>query len=270
MADNPFWSDAIPWFWRGECIWKHWHGWNTPSPIGGVASPSQVRSVVVKTRLLQQLHSQLDPRLWCVFSLDCRGLTASEFISKLACQAGCGTASSWSDARHWLAWEDCLYGQPELQRQVVMMLDHADQLVGAVEPVVWRLWRTLSQPQIAGTLILAQQAPLSASLLSRCDLCTALEPWSPDECSEFIELCLRQAGSLEPAFTAEALRVIGDAADGWPGPLLRLCGLVWESALVLQQPTISPSLVFEILREYAPLPVGASQHTPQPQGQAVG
>ncbi|HEY2121890.1 MAG TPA: AAA family ATPase [Candidatus Acidoferrum sp.] len=154
---------------------------------------------------------------------------------------------------------DCLLAEAKSGRQLVVVIDEAQDLDPSVLEVV-RMLSNFETPQrkmmhlvLAGQPQLAQvlSSPSMVQLRQRISIVARLKPLTLDEAQIYIAHRLRVAGysSTIPLFSKPAVELIAAHSEGIPRNINNICFNAMALACVLKQKLIGPDVVQEVLAD---------------------
>jgi general secretion pathway protein A len=154
---------------------------------------------------------------------------------------------------------DCLLAEAKSGRQLVVVIDEAQNLDPSVLEVV-RMLSNFETPQrkmmhlvLAGQPQLAQvlSSPAMVQLRQRISVVARLKPLTLDETQIYIDHRLRVAGysNANPLFTKPAVELIAAHSEGVPRNVNNICFNAMALACVLKQKSISSDVVQEVLAD---------------------
>lgn len=154
---------------------------------------------------------------------------------------------------------DCLLAEAKSGRQLVVVIDEAQNLDPSVLEVV-RMLSNFETPQrkmmhlvLAGQPQLAQvlSSPFMVQLRQRISIVARLKPLTLDETQIYIDHRLRVAGysNTNPLFTKPAVELIAVHSEGIPRNINNISFNAMALACALKQKSIGPDVVQEVLAD---------------------
>lgn len=208
------------------------------------------RTRLGKSRLLQEVARHASDRQRMVFALDVTGFSRHDFARTLAHTPGQPGTTNLSP---WELLTNLLVGFQAANIYGLWLIDHLEDAAESLDLELLRLIRLIERYGGMGTVLVA----LRESLLLRpwsthVELSITLEPWSPEECRQFLEQRLQAVGVDPSVFDDRAYAALATASAGNPAALLRLCQLALHAAWTMNRSTIDHELVDELCREFSP------------------
>lgn len=188
-----------------------------------------------KTCLLAMLQDRARRIGRRVVGLNCAGLDRDELLGQLTDALSLPAAGTDGTGQLWRMLQQDLEGRALTGPPLVLLLDQFDQASPGCELIVTRLL-SLAESLSAPLCIIAaarqtQIANPAARLEEISELRIELGPWSPAECSEYIQETLRKAGASRDVFTAPALFRVWVQSRGIPARVARLCDFALLAAM---------------------------------------
>lgn len=220
------------------------------------------RTRLGKSRLLQEVARHASDRQRMVFALDVTGFSRHDFARALAHTPGRPETASFSSP--WDPLTNLLVGFQAADISGLWLIDHLDDAAESLDLELLRLIRLIERHGGMGTVLVAVRESLSLRPWStHVELSITLEPWSSEECRQFLQQRLQAAGIDCSVFDDSGYAALASASAGNPAALLRLCQLALHAAWTLNRSTIDHELVEELCREFSPGPSCQRVVTPE-------
>ncbi len=188
-----------------------------------------------KTFLLDMLKDRARRIGRLVVRLNCAGMGRDELLEQVTDSLSLPSAAIHGAAQLWRMLQQDLEGRKLTGPPLVLLLDQFDQASPGCELIVERLFslaESLSAPLcIIAAARQAHGANPAARLEEISELRIELGPWSPAECSDYIQETLRKAGATRDVFTAPALFRVWVQSRGIPARVARLCDFALLAAM---------------------------------------
>jgi type II secretory pathway predicted ATPase ExeA len=222
-------------------------GWSCGSVAGAARSG--------KSRLLKEVARQSAERCRMIVPVDATGLARREFAAALVQSLGKPAPLQISP---WEVLADLLHGLCAANFRSLWLIDQFDDAAEPLDLELLRLIRLVEQSGRRGTVLVAHRAPLpSPNWASFVDLGIVLEPWTAEECRDFIRQRLQTAGASTDLITDAACDILAKASEGRPGSLQRLCTLALQAAWTLGEEQVDADLVKGLCQELFPARTGS-------------
>lgn len=188
-----------------------------------------------KTFLFAMLQDRARRMGRLVIRLNCAGMDRDELLEQLTDSLSLPPAETSGTARLWRLLQQDLEGRKLTGPPLVLLLDQFDQASLGCELVVERLF-SLAESLAAPLCIIAAARQAHGMnpadrLAEFSELRIELGPWSPAECSQYIQQSLRQAGATRDLFTIPALFRVWVQSRGIPANVARLCDFALLAAM---------------------------------------
>lgn len=198
-----------------------------------------------KSCLLRQVQASAMRLGRLCLRLDATGLNASELAWQIAdgCHADCGADDSSTQV--WSSLQARLSGLAIVDQPIVLLVDHFDLVEFGCGQALRRLMQLADHSRADLTVLIATRERFIAPLLMEAvELHVELTAWSEREVAHYIADSLRQAGSRETVFTAEALTAIHSQTKGNPSQVTRLCDLALLAAMSEDRRRVDAQVVY--------------------------
>lgn len=162
-----------------------------------------------------------------VVRLNCAAMERDELLQQLTDELSLPAGAATDPARRWRMLQQDLEGRRITGPALLLLLDQFDQAAPGCEVVVERLFamaESLAAPVCF--VVAARQAQglnPAARVAEFSELRMELGPWSPGECSQYIQETLQRAGATRDAFTSPAVFRVWVQSRGIPARVARLC-----------------------------------------------
>lgn len=188
-----------------------------------------------KTFLLAMLQDRARRIGRLVVRLNCAGMDQDGLLGQLTDALSLPAAASNGTGPLWRVLQQDLAGRKLTGPPLVLLLDQFDQAAAGCELAVERLI-SLAESLSAPLCIIAaarqtQGMNPAAGLAEFSELRIELGPWSPAECSGYIQDSLQKAGATRDVFTAPALFRVWVQSRGIPARVARLCDFALLAAM---------------------------------------
>jgi type II secretory pathway predicted ATPase ExeA len=212
-----------------------------------------------KSMLLEIFAAELRRRGPVVARVNLTGISGDEMLWSLSAQFGRNLDRCESTPALWRALSDRLAAFRYQQVDSVVLLDDADHAGNSVVPHLIRLAKLEPATQSRLTLILAGDlltiGRLGSTLLGLSELRINLEPWQPDDISEYLEQSLSRAGCESNPFEEPAIARIYELSQGVPRQVRVLADLCLLAGAGGRLQTIDAEVVDSVFHELATVAV---------------
>jgi type II secretory pathway predicted ATPase ExeA len=206
-----------------------------------------------KSCLLRQLQAGATRLGRLCVRVDATGLDGRELAWRVAdgCQADCNADDS--STRVWSSLQTRFAGLAIVRQPVVALIDHFDLVEFGCNQSLRRLMQLADATGVELTVLIAARERFTAPLLlDSVELYVELSAWSEDETARFLWDSLRQAGSCEAIFTADAIQAIQALTHGNPSKVVWLCDLALLAALSEDRRRVDSQVVEAAAMELSP------------------
>lgn len=205
-----------------------------------------------KSLLLEVAARQLRRAGCHVVKLNAVGLSASEFVWKLANGLGHLANSTASALECWHGIADRLIANRYQRVSTIILVDDADEALTEVPAALSRLALVDQHPDARLTILLASQRQRATAFGSKlndlCELRIDLEPWDQPETGHYLQYALEHAGSSRRIFSDAAVAQVYELSQGVPRRIRQLAELSLLASAAEELDEVTAAVVNSVYR----------------------